>query len=115
MIIVIIRKTYFMFNRDLCVFILNFLFLVGIAAHTSWIEPIGHIQPQKNRFENSKTNNKTAIRKKGKTPSAMEKKIYSKIPPPLDKGFLGEFRIGKTLVIHSKLNKLIGKITSRIK
>ena len=44
----------------------------------------------------------------------MEKKIYSKIPPPLDKGFLGEFKIGKTFVSPSKLNKLIGKIASRI-
>ncbi len=114
MIIVIIRKTYFIFNRDLCVFILNFLFLVGIAAHTSWIEPIGHIQPQKNRFENNKTNNKTAIRKNGKTPSAMEKKINSRIPPPSDKGFLGEFIKGKIFVNPSKLNKLIGKIASRI-
>lgn len=44
----------------------------------------------------------------------MEKKIYSKIPPPLDNGFLGEFKIGKTLLNPSKLNKLIGKIASRI-
>jgi len=103
-----------MFNRDLWVFILNFFFFVGIAAHASWIDPMGHIQPQKNRFENNKTNNKTAISKKGKTPSAIEKKIYSKIPPPLDNGFRGEFKIGNTLLIPSKLNKLIGKIASRI-
>ena len=114
MMSVIIMKTYFMFNRVLCVCVLNFLLLVGIAAHASWIEPMGHIQPQKILLENNKINNRTAKRKSGKAPSAMEKKMYSKIPPPLDRGFLGEFNIGNTLVNASKLIKLIGKIVSRI-
>ena len=98
----------------LCIFILTFLFLVGIAAHKSWIEPIGHIQPQNIRFENNKTMINTAKRKNGNTPSAIEKKIYSNIPAPLEKGFLGEFCIGKTLVIPAKLIRLIGKIASRM-
>ncbi|GAH39545.1 unnamed protein product [marine sediment metagenome] len=44
----------------------------------------------------------------------MEKKIYSRIPAPLERGFLGEFKMGKTLTIPSKLIRLIGKIVSRI-
>ena len=100
-------------RRDLC--ILSFFFLVGIAAHKSWIEPIGHIQPQNTRFENNKTKINTAKRKYGKTPSAIDKKIYSNIPAPLEKGFLGEFCIGKTLMIPSRLIRLIGNNASRMK
>jgi hypothetical protein len=44
----------------------------------------------------------------------MEKKMYSNNPDPLDRGFLGEFKIGKTLTNPSKLMRLIGKIVSRI-
>ena len=68
-IIVIIMITYLMLRRLLCVDILNFLFLVGIAAHKSWIEPIGQIQPQNIRFVNNNTKINTAKRKKGKTKS----------------------------------------------
>jgi len=104
-----------MLRRVLCLSSLTFLFLVGIAAHKSWIEPIGQIQPQKTRFENNKTKINMVIRRNGNTPSAIEKKIYSKIPAPLEKGFLGEFCIGKILMIPSKLKRLIGKNASRIK
>ena len=93
----------------------TFFFLEGIAAHTSWIAPIGHIHPQKTRFENNNININTAIRNNGNIPSAMEKKIYSNIPAPLERGFLGEFKMGSTLIIPSKLNRLIGKIASIIK
>ena len=113
-IIVIIMITYLMLRRLLCVDILNFLFLVGIAAHKSWIEPIGQIQPQNIRFVSNNTKINTAKRKKGKTPCAMEKKIYSRIPDPSDKGFRGEFNIGSTFTIPSKPMRLIGKIISRI-
>ena len=111
-----IMKTYLMLRSFLCLSILIFLFLVGIAAHKSWIEPIGHIQPQNTRFENNKTKINTAKRKNENTtsPSAIDKKIYSKIPAPLEKGFLGEFCIGKTLVIPPKLIRLIGKNISRM-
>ena len=88
---------------------------MGIAAHKSWIDPIGHIQPQNTRFENNKTKINTVKRKNGNIPSAIEKKMYSKIPAPLEKGFLGEFCIGKTLVIPSKLKRLIGKNASRMR
>ena len=104
-----------MLRRFLCVSSLNFFFLVGIAAHKSWIAPIGHIHPQKNRFENNNININTAIRKNGNTPSAMEKKIYSNIPAPLERGFLGEFKIGSTLIKPSKIVRLIEKIVSIIK
>jgi len=116
-ITVIIIKTYLMLRIFLCISILTLFFLVGIAAHKSWIEPIGHIQPQNIRFENNNTKINMAKRKKENPipPSAIEKKIYSKIPAPLEKGFLGEFCIGKILMIPSKLKRLIGKNASRIK
>ena len=106
-----------MLRSFLCLDILTFLFLVGIAAHISWIEPIGHIQPQNIRFENNNTKINMAKRKKENPipPSAIEKKMYSNIPAPLEKGFLGEFCIGKTLIIPSKLIRLIGNIASRMK
>jgi hypothetical protein len=97
-----------------CIVILTFFFLVGIAAHKSWIEPIGHIQPQNIRFENNKTKSSTAIKRNGNAPPAMEMKIYSNIPAPLEKGFRGEFCIGKNLVRPSKLIRLIGKNASRM-
>ncbi|MBA7562010.1 hypothetical protein ES708_03659 [subsurface metagenome] len=103
-----------MLRRFLWVSSFTFFFLVGIAAHISWIAPIGHIHPQKNRFENNNININTAIRKNGNTPSAMEKKIYSNIPAPLERGFLGEFKMGSAFIIPSKLNRLIGKMASII-
>lgn len=108
---------YLMLRSFLCLDILNFLFLVGIAAHISWIEPIGHIQPQNIRFENNNTRINMAKRKKETPipPFAIAEKIYSNIPAPLEKGFLGEFCIGKTLMIPSKLIRLIGNIASRMK
>jgi hypothetical protein len=113
-IVVIIMRTYLIFRRDLLVDILNLLFLVGIAAHKSWINPIGQTQPQNTRLVNNKIKIKTASKKNGNTPSAIEKKIYSNIPDPLEIGFLGEFKIGNTLTTSSKLLRLIGKIVSRI-
>ena len=112
--VIITIKTYFKLRRFLCVSSFIFFFLVGIAAHTSWIAPIGHIHPQKNRFENNNIIINTAIRKNGNMPSAMEKKIYSNIPAPLERGFLGEFKTGRTFIIPSRLNRLIGKIASII-
>ena len=105
-----------MLRSFLCLDILTFLFLVGIAAHTSWIEPIGHIQPQNIRFENNSTKINMAKRKKETpiSPNAIDKNIYSKIPAPLEKGFLGEFCIGKTLMIPSKLIRFIGNNASRM-
>ena len=116
-ITVIIIKTYLMLRSFLCVDILNFLFLVGIAAHKSWIEPIGQIQPQNIRFENNKIKSNMAKRKNDNPtqPFAIDEKIYSNIPAPLEKGFLGEFCIGKTLIIPSILIRLIGNNASRMK
>ncbi|MHA2129072.1 MAG: hypothetical protein ACW99L_03765, partial [Promethearchaeota archaeon] len=48
----------------------------------------------------------------GNIPSVREKKMYSRIPAPLEIGFLGELRIGRTFMKPSKLNRLIEKINS---
>ena len=40
--------------------------------------------------------------------------MYSKNPAPLDKGFLGEFKIGRMLIKFSNPFKFIEKIVSRI-
>jgi hypothetical protein len=94
-----------------CALIL-FLFLVGIADKPSCIVPIGQIHPQQNRFENSIIKMNNAIRNNGKVPSAIEKKIYSIIPAPLERGFLGELKIGSIFTRLSKLFKFTLKINS---
>jgi hypothetical protein len=45
----------------------------------------------------------------------MEKKIYSNIPAPLERGFLGEFKMGSALINPSKIIRLKEKIVSIIK
>ena len=40
--------------------------------------------------------------------------IYSRIPAPVEIGFLGEFKTGRNLTIPSKRSKFIEKITSKI-
>lgn len=106
---------YLIFKKELCVFTFNVLFFEGIAAQASWIVPIGHIHPQKNLFENKMININNPIRNIGRIPSVIKKKVYSRIPAPVENGFLGEFRMGNILINPFKLFKLIEKISSRIK
>lgn len=103
---------YLIFNKLLWVSILNVFFSVGTAAQASWIVPIGHIQPQKNLFVNNIIKIKIPKSRNGNIPSVIKKKIYSRIPAPVELGFLGEFNTGRTLTNPSKLSKFIEKITS---
>ena len=54
------------------------------------------------------------MRNIGIIPSVIKKKIYSSIPAPVERGFLAEFIIGRTLMKLSRLNKFIVKIASRM-
>ena len=105
---------YLIFNKLLWVSILTVLFLIGNAAHASWIVPMGQIHPQKNLLVNNNIKIRIPISKNGNIPSAIKKKIYSRIPAPVDNGFLGEFKIGRNFNTPSKLNKFIENINSRI-
>jgi len=75
--------------------------------------PIGQTHPQNTRFVNNSTKINTAIRNNGTNPSVIKKKIYSRIPAPFEVGFLGEFKIGRTLMRLSRLNRFIEKINSK--
>jgi hypothetical protein len=53
------------------------------------------------------------MRNNGIIPSVIEKKIYSKIPAPFEMGFLGEFKIGRTLMKLFRLSRFIENINSK--
>ena len=108
-----ITKTYLIFKKDLCVLSLRVLLFVGIAAHASWIVPIGHIHPQKNLFVNNIIIINKPIRKKGIIPSVKRKKIASSIPVLFEIPTLGECKNGSTFNIPSNPIKLMEKINSK--
>lgn len=75
---------------------------------------MGHIHPQKNLLVNNIIKIRIPKSRNGNIPSARKKKIYSRIPAPVEIGFLGEFKTGRNFNISSKRSKFIEKITSKI-
>ena len=103
---------YFIFFKFKSVSIENFLDFSCKYTNRSWMNPTGHIHPQKNLLVSKIRIINKPIRRNGKSPWMNEKIIYSKIPVPDDKASLGDCKKGKISCPSLKIDKSIEKINS---